>query len=240
MRAAAQIAQLVSVLALLFTACDDDGASPDTFDSCTLCVVSIEPTHDTTLYDDPTGTTSNGSGNNMFVGLNGQTLARRALVRFDIAAFVPANATIDSARLVTTVTVSAGGPQQAALFRLLTEWGEGASDAPGTEEDGTAAAPGDATWLNPFFPDSLWSFPGGDFRFTTSGTTRLGGSFTESAWAANDSMTADIQFWLDNPERNYGWLIAGNELTPGALKGLATRENIVLSRRPRLQIFYRP
>ena len=227
------------LVGLLMLACGDDSGTQPPSSPCTQCVITIGSSRDNTLYDEPTGSTSNGSGDNMFMGLNTQGLVRRALVHFDIYAFIPASATIDSARLELTVTSSSGGPQQAALFRVTTDWGEGASNPLGPEDDGTAATPGDATWLNPFFPDSLWTNPGGDFKLSLSAVARVDGAFTQVFWPATDSTTADIQLWLDDPSVNFGWLVAGNELTPGAVKSFATRENIIPSRRPKLQVFYR-
>ena len=51
--------------------------------------VSIVASQDNTLWEDDNGTTSNGAGENLFVGRNGGGQIRRAVLKFDVAAVIP-------------------------------------------------------------------------------------------------------------------------------------------------------
>ena len=95
------------------------------------------------------------------------------------------------------------------LRRVLSNWGEGASDASGEEGSGAEAAPGDATWVHTFFDTTAWGTLGGDFLSTASGTA-LVGDFGSYGWSSG-GMVADIQSWLNDPSRNFGWALIGNE-----------------------------
>ena len=44
------------------------------------------------------------------------------------------------------------------LHKLLADWGEGTSIAPGEEGDGAPATPNDATWRHRFFDTIFWSY----------------------------------------------------------------------------------
>jgi hypothetical protein len=119
---------------------------------------------DNTLYEDPLGQLSNGSGQYIFVGVSNQPALRRATLRFDIAGSeIPAGSTIDSVRLTLHMSRSNAGPTTVSLHRLAAAWGEGASDASGPEGQGIGAAAGDATWIHTFFDTNQWTNPGGDF-----------------------------------------------------------------------------
>src|SRR5207247_649486 len=62
-------------------------------------VIDLSPSKDNTLYQDPTGSLSNGAGPGFFVGATASLNIRRAVVAFDIAASIPAGATITAATL---------------------------------------------------------------------------------------------------------------------------------------------
>ncbi len=107
--------------------------------------VTLEPSKDNTLYQQPSGTLSNGQGENIFAGRTNGGLRRRALLAFDVAGTVPVGVAIDSVKLTLTLTATIVGAQPVSLHRVLADWGEGASDAPDNEGQGGPAAPGDAT-----------------------------------------------------------------------------------------------
>src|SRR5262249_4542832 len=65
--------------------------------------VSIPASADATLYEDPTGSLSNGAGTGLFVGLTAAGQKRRALLQFDVASAVPPGATIVFAQLQLTI-----------------------------------------------------------------------------------------------------------------------------------------
>ena len=72
-------------------------------------VVSIAASRDATLYQSSDGSLANGAGQYLFAGKTNQNLARRAVIWFDIAAFVPTGATVTSVRLILNVTQCSRG-----------------------------------------------------------------------------------------------------------------------------------
>src|SRR5262249_5131274 len=123
--------------------------------------------------------------------------------------------------------------------RVLQNWGQGASDAGDPGGAGTQAAPGDATWLNTFYPGLFWTNPGGDFSPTVSASVPVTsvGFYT---WGSTPSMVADVQSWLSNPASNFGWLLLGNETQQQTVRRYDSRENPIASVRPVLKINYFP
>jgi len=202
--------------------------------------VELLPSQDNTLYQSNTGHLSNGSGWHLFAGLTAADLKRRALLRFDVAASVPAGATILSAELRLYMSKSSLTlPKDVKLHRVLASWGEGASDAIEEEGVGALAAPGDATWLHRFHSSSLWSQAGGDVVSAPSATLPVGGvafyTFGPSA-----GLAADVQLWLDQPELDFGWIVIGDEV-PGSgqtARRFDSRQNPIAAQRPHLVLTY--
>jgi hypothetical protein len=196
---------------------------------------AIPSVADNTLYQDGTGGLSNGAGQFMFSGVAGSL--RRALVRFDVAGSVPAGATITNASL--TLSMSRTNPTNSivpiSMHRVTSAWGEGTSDAGDPGGSGAAATPGDATWLHTFYPGSLWTTPGGDFVSAPSATTNVQGVGTYQ-WSG-PQLVADVQFMLDNPGSNFGWVLTSDESSMITnAKRFNTRENSVNA--PSLAIDY--
>jgi spore coat protein A len=198
---------------------------------------TLQPVKDNTLYEpvDKDGFTdrSNGAGQNMFTGrikdeLNqaGNVAVRRAVLAFDIAGAVPAGATIDSVTLTMVVNkVPSNTGYAVKLHRVLEDWGEGTADA-GNSQQGRGEPPsgGDVTWDHTFYPGTFWTTPGGVYTLTASASTSVGGTGSYT-WGSTSGMVADVQFWLDNPGQNYGWIVIGDETVNETAKRLATREN---------------
>lgn len=203
--------------------------------------VTLAADHDNTLYQTSGGTTSNGAGTAMFAGRNSQATdsIRRGLVRFDLAAALPAGATIQSVSLRLYNSAANVGDQTVSLHRVLESWGEGASAASGGQGSGAPAAPGDATWLHRFFPDTLWSTAGGAFAPSASAAAIVGG-VGQWTWASTPSLVADAQQFLDQPALNFGWALVGNEAAVSTAKRFATREEPDASLRPALVVTYVP
>jgi hypothetical protein len=200
----------------------------------------LSPRKDNTLYEDTTGSRSNGAGQHFFAGNTDSGAARRGAVAFDIAGNLPAGATINSVTLTLNMSrTSADTPQSIGLHKLLADWGEGISDASGNEGSGIATTPGDATWIHRFFDTDLWVEPGGDFAPSASASLPVAGigSYT---WGPTPEMAADAQGWLDDPASNFGWLLRGNEDENGTAKRFATKENEVPESRPVLTIEFTP
>lgn len=200
--------------------------------------VWIPCSKDNTLYDSPTGALSNGAGPGIFVGLNGLAQPRRALLRFDVAAHVPAGASIVSASLsVHVAQTNPPAPLPVTGHRVLQAWGEGASVAGGGGGGGAPAAANDATWLHAMSPSVLWTNPGGDFVAAPSFTMVTPGLGLATAPPAAGA-TADVQLWLDTPLQNHGWLLTSDETLPGSTaRRLDSRESTT-GIRPFLAVTY--
>ena len=83
--------------------------------------------------------------------------------------------------------------------------------------------PGDATWLHTDFDSAVWTVPGGDFNPFASAVTAVGSESLFYTWSG-PGLLDDLQYWLDNPALNYGWVIIGDELTAGSAKRFDSRE----------------
>ena len=202
-------------------------------------VVSIEAARDNTLYEDASGSLSNGAGEHLFSGLTGEGLRRRALVGFDVAAVVPAGATILSATLRMNMSMSTSAAEWVDVHRVLVAWGEGDSEAPGQEGGGAPSAPGDATWLHSFYPGTSWSNAGGDYAPTASAST-LVNSIGGYSWFSA-LLTADVQAMLDDPSADHGWLLKHQVEGPAyTAKRFDSAQELSSGNRPRLLVEYAP
>jgi hypothetical protein len=204
-------------------------------------IVVIPASRDNTLYEDPTGSLSNGAGQLFFAGRTSvfTNAVRRAVIAFDIAGSVPAGSTIGTVTLtlhVTRVPVLVTDTS-AALHRVLADWGEGASAPAFGEGGGALAEPGDATWVHRFFDTTFWTTQGGDFSATASATATVSGVGFYS-WGPTAALLADVQGWLDDPAGNHGWLLKGVETTLESARGYDTRDAITVPNRPVLTISY--
>ena len=199
--------------------------------------VTLSPTKDNTLYEDSSGSRSNGAGDHFFAGRTGEPFdsVRRAAIAFDFGS-IPPRARVARVALTLNMSRTQAGPEDVELRKLLADWGEGGSDAPAEEGEGTAADPGDATWLHTFFDTSTWAKPGGDFSDTVSAVVTVGG-IGSYAWSS-ERMVADVQGWVDDPASNFGWLLKGNESQGRTAKRFDSKENASDSSRPTLTVEY--
>ncbi len=209
---------LTLVLAAALTGIASDLASAAT--------ISIMPSKDNTLYEfDPDdGDHSNGAGFHFFAGETAMSELRRGVLAFDIAGSIPHGSIITSVTLSMNMsrTISET-PRIVELHKLLADWGEGTSHAPGEEGDGAPATTNDATWRHRFFDTIFWAMQGGDFSPTVSASQSVGpvGQYT---WSSAQ-MVADVQSWVNNPASNFGWLVVGDESAAGTTKRFDTRES---------------
>ena len=148
--------------------------------------VTIEASQDNTLYESSQGALSNGAGSNIFSGQTNEGEIRRAVVAFKDLSAIPAGATITSAKLHLYLNKTSADPTMLNLLRLQSDWGEGASDASGSEGKGAPAQMGDATWNHTFFDNMTWNTPGGDFSQASSATSASQAS-SSSAWRRADT-----------------------------------------------------
>ena len=209
---------LTLVLAAALTGIASDLASAAT--------ISIMPSKDNTLYkfDPDDGDHSNGAGFHFFAGETAMSELRRGVLAFDIAGSIPHGSIITSVTLSMNMsrTISET-PRIVELHKLLADWGEGTSHAPGEEGDGAPATTNDATWRHRFFDTIFWAMEGGDFSATVSASQSVGpvGQYT---WSSAQ-MVADVQSWVNNPASNFGWLVLGDESAAGTTKRFDTRES---------------
>ena len=201
--------------------------------------VDIAASKDNTLYEDFAGTLSNGSGSYTFTGrvdLAGNGNLRRALIHFEVDAFVPVEATVTQVTLTLRMTRTVAGPTDVNIHRVFRDWGEGISNAPGQEGAGTAAATGDATWVYTFFFSDTWNNPGGDFEASSSAVQVVAG-IGYYDWTGS-GLIADVELWRQNPDTNFGWLLIGKEDTLRTAKRFDSRENGTPANRPVLTVGY--
>jgi hypothetical protein len=188
--------------------------------------INITPSKDNTLYQyfESDGDRSNGAGTFFFTGTTGSGLIRRGVIAFNIAGVIPAGSTINSATLRMNMSrTNSEATRTVGLYKLLTDWGEGTSDAANEEGTGAAATTNDATWRHRFFSASLWTTAGGNFStsLTASAAVAATGFYN---WSS-PQLTADVQSWLDTPASNFGWVVLGPESSEATAKRFDTRES---------------
>ncbi len=225
----ARLAAILSVGLLSF------GVLPAIGDEVVLTSVK-----DTTLYEDASAT-SNGSGILFFIGKTAAAAGfkvRRGLLKFDPTAGIPAGSKIDNVELEVEVyaTAPSSGTRLASVHRVLADWGEAGSEGLGT---GAPAQTGDATWKFRFFDTIQWATQGGDFVPLRSASVSMGlpGDYV---FASTPELIADVQFWLDQPDSNFGWIMIGDEVATQVARGLGTREIAAPNGVPMLRVTFTP
>src|SRR6266496_6488543 len=165
----------------------------------TAAIINIFPSKDNTLYEfDPAeGDVSNALGFHFFAGETAMGELRRGVLAFDIAGSIPPGSTITAVSLSLNMSRTLlETARTVELHKLLADWGEGTSHAPGEEGDGAPATTNDATWRHRFFDTIFWAMQGGDFSATVSASQVVGpvGQYT---WSSAQ-MVADVQSWLSH------------------------------------------
>lgn len=203
-------------------------------------VVQIECGKDNTIYDEGYPV-SNGAGHFLFAGNTNNGVKRRAIIWFDVAKHLPAGAVIEDVRVQLYMSKSQVGTRVNSLHRALSDWGEGASDAPNEEGMGADSEPGDASWFHTFFDSEFWNTPGGDFVAEPSASANVAGVGYYN-WQSQ-GLIDDVRMWLDDPSQNFGWFIIGAEPPlGGSAKRYDSRDRTGVSRegitRPKLFVTY--
>jgi hypothetical protein len=219
--------------------------------SASADTVTVGSSQDTTIFANNVNNSAGGTVV-MFSGTDGNASIKRALVKFDVAASVPAGSTITGVQLTLFLGQVAGnvttGTATIGLYRLTDDWGEGTNGA-GTsiaaDGQGFPAQGGDATWANRFYSSTSptpWTNAGGDFIATSSAQTTVGATTnTGYAWLSTPALVADVQGWVDNPSSNSGWLLKNNdEVSTKTFRAFYTREETNSFLQPQLQVTFIP
>lgn len=195
---------------------------------------------DNSIYEDGPDST-NGKGKWIFSGPTA-TSFRRALIQFDLSA-LPPNGLVTQVELMLRVdrSGSSASPTDAyRVYRLLKDWGEGTRAA---QEGGfgVAAGAGDATWVSNLFSQSMWDQPGGDYVVDDDHTPTLVASNPgDTVIFSTAGMANDVQFWLENPSQNFGWIIIGDEAKRQTARRFDSSDADAQTNRPRLAIQIEP
>lgn len=200
--------------------------------------VHIPAERDATLIEDAHGALANGSGPALFAGRTGQSAfgLRRALIHFDVAGALPERAIIDRVFLSLYQTSNNNAdPRTVSLHRVLQDWSEGAAFSSGG--GGAPAGPGDATWLHTDYDAAYWTRAGGHFVVQASASASVGGAAFYT-WQSSSSLVSDVLLWLHAPQRNFGWLLTGDEGVAQSSKRFASREAADPAQHPVLTIEY--
>ena len=201
--------------------------------------VTIPAQRDATLIEDPNGALANGAGAAIFAGRTNQADdgLRRALLRFDLtpesasAGLSPIS--IESVAVVLTNTMSGDvAPREFRLHRMLADWGEGPSV--GNGGIGAPAEAGDATWVHAFYPDVFFLHNGAQFDGEPSARLVVEGPGVYRF--EGDGLRRDLAAWLREPDRNFGWILIGDETRPRTARSFGSREHPVPALRPVLEI----
>jgi hypothetical protein len=208
--------------------------------------VTLFPVADATLIE-LRPSNSMGAGNFINSGTTQNGNSNRALLKFDVAAAVPSGSTITDVGLYVTVTrdpVDGYNPSPSSLRRMLRPWGEGANPTPITSPGfGLPALPGDATWSHSSWGTNAWTVPGGlegvDFSATISTTATIAEQRTKPYFFESGGTIADVQFWLDHPESNFGWMLKSeDELSRFTARRFGSRELEDAGESPQLVITF--
>jgi hypothetical protein len=193
---------------------------------------------DTTLIEDSGGALSSGAGSALYVGRTNQAVdgIRRGLLRFDVASAIPRHAKIESVALHLTALPGNPGASPVHVYRVLSDWGEGASISAGGR--GAPSEPGDATWIHTFYDTDFWKYAGGHFVKKASTVFVVDGP-GEYTVTGSHELLADVRHWKAARSRNYGWILIGDESRPQSAQPFATRENTEPGLAPVLEIVYR-
>ncbi|MBM4108310.1 MAG: DNRLRE domain-containing protein [Phycisphaerae bacterium] len=166
-------------------------------------------------------------------------MIRRAVLAFDLSS-VPPGSTVTSATLRLYLAYTQASTSEAiSVHRLTAAFGEGTSVAGGQQTSGAASTTNDATWLHGFYPTQFWTSVGGDFVSAPSASgvvTTTSGYFEWSAPA----LIADVQGWVNSGSGNHGWLVRSSEAGSHSQRRFDSRDSLVTTRRPVLEITYTP
>ncbi len=167
-------------------ACRDLPLDPITGIPCVAEMRTMTPFMDASIRSDQIGTTER----RLLVGIGGggspPINTKRSLVRFNVAGTIPAGATVVSATLTLRSIASNTGTQNViGLHRITSDW--------------------DHSTVN-------WGDHASEFESSASATRPVGTSGLQT-WSGTE-LANDVQFWLDNPLSDFGWMMIGTAPHP--------------------------
>ncbi|MEM7514255.1 MAG: T9SS type A sorting domain-containing protein, partial [Bacteroidota bacterium] len=201
----------------------------------------LSPEKDNTLYENAEGNTSNGKGDFLFIGRNNTASEsiRRTIIQFDLSG-ISQDQMVESASLLFVINRTNDNILAPASLHLVsTEWGEGDSDAPGSESGGDTAAVNDVTWLFAKFDSVAWENTGGDFEETPTATDTLMNS-SEVLQFSSEAMATQINDAIANGQGSISWIVIGDESRNQSARKLVSRENAEEADRPSLTLSFSP
>ncbi|MGZ4987875.1 MAG: DNRLRE domain-containing protein [Limisphaerales bacterium] len=151
-------------------------------------------------------------------GSNMQGTRNRGLLRFDLSQIPPGSLITSATLTLWVVGVPTDGPAGSIfdLHRMLKPWGEGSELAIVGAGRGSPATTNEATWNDRFaYANAPWTAPGGkpDADYLSGSTAEKFISDTTSYDFRFGTLAQDVQFWLDNPQSNFGWMLMARDET---------------------------
>lgn len=197
-------------------------------------ITRLFPVKDVTLYESVSGNISNGSGYNLLLGTDSLNNKRRILIQYDFSQ-IPTNATITNV-LLKLESGSFYSNSLVSCHRVLSNWGEGMSNAGTNYYFGTSPMTNDATWIHNFYNSSLWNIPGGDYSPIFSDTLTLGNLGPH--YFSSQQLVNDVQLFYDSVHLNHGWVIIGDENNINTLSEFHSRQSSIIQLHPDIIITY--
>jgi hypothetical protein len=192
---------------------------------------------DTGLYE-ISPTNNLGAVTEVPAGVHGGAKRSRYLIRFAPESVLPPDAEIVAAELKLRVATANAGAVNYGLHRMRTNWVEGIQGG----SNGSLAGTNETTWLARGHPDLLWTAPGGapgsDYESVATLEAVFQGGNTNVV-LSSAALAADVQGWLDYPDRNFGWMLkAVDESVPQTVRRIVSRE--ATNNVPQLLVRYVP
>lgn len=192
--------------------------------------LSLQSSADTTLLEiDPN---NNLGGTDFFnAGTTSDGYRNRALLFFDLGALLPPGSLVTGVELSLDVVRQPQSGHQNSVFSLrrsLLSWYEGVQvpEDPQSPGRGALASPGESTWDERAAGSSLWPQPGGSYSPTASSSAFVSSVGEPVLFVSTSSLVADLQFWIDHPESNFGWtLVSESEGVGKTARSFASRES---------------
>lgn len=194
--------------------------------------LTFAATKDNTIFEATDN--SGGASEEVLAGKTVHEGVRRALFAFDLSQVATNTELISVTLRLQVEQVKSSTGLSFTLHKVTSDWGEAGSSA--TQGQGAPAQSGDATWSYAFYTTTHWSAAGGDFVATASATTTVGG--TGSYEWSSPQLLSDVESWLANPTSSFGWILLGDETSPGSAKHFVSREGAPADERPQLILTY--